>query len=179
VRAYANSFRKAGLRVGLYYSILSLRDDIRHFNITPAKVKLIKDQLTELFSNYGEVDILITDGWNAPWSRITYEEMPFREIYEHIKSLQPDCLLCDLNASQYPSGGLYYSDVKAFEQNAGQKVPEDSDLPALSCVTLTDGWFWKQADANGRLKPLACIIRERPASGVLGGVRSWQTLKGA
>src|SRR5579863_6519388 len=48
VRAYVNSFRKAGLRVGLYYSILSLRDDIRHFNITPTKVKLIRDQLTEL-----------------------------------------------------------------------------------------------------------------------------------
>ncbi len=160
VRAYVSSFRKAGLRVGLYYSILSLRDDIRHFNITPAKVKLIKDQLTELFTGYGEVDILITDGWNAPWSRITYEEVPFREIYEHIKSLQPDCLLCDLNASQYPSGGLYYSDVKAFEQNAGQKVPEDSDLPALSCVTLTDGWFWKQADANGHLKPVATVVNE-------------------
>ena len=41
---------------------LSLRDDIRHFNITPAKVKLIKDQLTELLTGYGEVDILITDG---------------------------------------------------------------------------------------------------------------------
>jgi hypothetical protein len=26
---------------------------------------------------------------------------------------------------------------------------------------------------------LACIIRERPACGVLGGVRSWQTLMGA
>jgi alpha-L-fucosidase len=47
VRAYVNSFRKAGLRVGLYYSILSLRDDIRHFNITPAKVKLIRDQLRD------------------------------------------------------------------------------------------------------------------------------------
>jgi alpha-L-fucosidase len=160
VRAYVDSFRKAGLRVGLYYSILSLRDDIRHFNITSAKVKLIKDQLTELFTGYGEVDILITDGWNAPWSRITYEEVPFREIYDHIKSLQPDCLLCDLNASQYPSDGLYYSDVKAFEQNAGQKVPEDSDLPALSCVTLTDGWFWKQADANGRLKPMGQVVSE-------------------
>ncbi len=75
VRAYLDSFRKAGLRVGLYYSILSLRDDIRHFNITPAKVKLIKVHLSELFSGYGEVDILITDGWNAPWSRITYEEV--------------------------------------------------------------------------------------------------------
>jgi alpha-L-fucosidase len=160
VRAYVNSFRKAGLRVGLYYSILSLHDDIRHFNVTSAKVKLIKDQLTELFSDYGEIDILITDGWDAPWSRITYEEVPFRELYEHIKSLQPDCLICDLNASQYPPGGLYYSDVKAFEQNAGQKVPEGSDVPALSCVTLADGWFWKQRDANGPLKPVKMVVDE-------------------
>src|ERR1700757_273349 len=159
-RAYANSFRRAGLRVGLYYSILSLRDDIRHFNVTAAKVKLIKDQLTELLTGYGEVDIIITDGWDAPWSRITYEEVPFQEIYEHIKNLQPNCLLCDLNASQYPSGGLYYSDVKAFEQNAGQKVPEDSDVPALSCVTLTDGWFWKQRDANGHLKAVTTVVNE-------------------
>ena len=160
VRAYVNSFRKAGLRVGLYYSILSLRDDVRHFNVTPAKIQLIKDQLTELFSGYGEVDILITDGWDAPWSRITYEEVPFREIYEHIKNLQPNCLICDLNASQYPPRGLYYSDVKAFEQNAGQKVPEDSDVPALSCVTLTDGWFWKQRDADGYLKAVTTIVDE-------------------
>ncbi len=160
VRAYVNSFRQAGLRVGLYYSILSLRDDIRHFNVTPAKVQLIKDQLTELFTGYGEIAILITDGWDAPWSRITYDEVPFREIYEHVKNLQPDCLICDLNASQYPVGGLYYSDIKAFEQNAGQKVPENSDVPALSCVTLTDGWFWKERDANGPLKQVATVVDE-------------------
>jgi alpha-L-fucosidase len=160
VRAYVNSFRKAGLRVGLYYSILSLRDDIRHFNVTPTKVQLIKDQLTELFTGYGEVDILITDGWDAPWSRITYEEVPFHEIYEHIKNLQPNCLICDLNASQYPPGGLYYSDVKAFEQNAGQKVPEGSEVPALSCVTLTDEWFWKQRDADGHLKAVTTVVNE-------------------
>jgi len=160
VRAYVNSFRKSGLRVGLYYSILSLRDDIRHFNVTAAKVKLIKDQLTELLTGYGEIDILITDGWDAPWSRITYEEVPFHEIYAHIKNLQPDCLLCDLNASQYPPGGLYYSDVKAFEQNAGQKDPEGSEVPALSCVTLTNGWFWKQRDANGPLKPVTTVVDE-------------------
>src|ERR1700752_5399800 len=160
VRAYVNSFRKAGLRVGLYYSLLSLRDGIRHFNVTPAKLQNIKDQLTELFSGYGEVDILITDGCDAPWSRITYEEVPFHEIYEHIKNLQPDCLICDLNASQYPLSGLYYSDVKAFEQNAGQKVPEGSDVPALSCATLTQGWFWKQRDANGPLKPVKTVVDE-------------------
>lgn len=160
VRAYVNSFRKAGLRVGLYYSILSLRDDIRHFNVTPDKVRLIKDQLTELFTGYGDVDILITDGWDAPWSRITYEEVPFHEIYDHIKKLQPNCLICDLNASQYPPDGLYYSDVKAFEQNAGQKVPEGSEVPALSCVTLTDQWFWKQRDTDGHLKAVKTVVDE-------------------
>jgi alpha-L-fucosidase len=158
VRAYVDSFRRAGLRVGLYYSILSLRDDIRHFNITSDKIRLIKEQLTELLTAYGEVDILITDGWNAPWSRITYEEVPFPEIYSHIKILQPKCLVCDLNASQYPLDGLYYSDVKAFEQNAGQKVPEGSDVPAFSCVTLTDGWFWKQPDANRPLKAVTTVV---------------------
>ena len=160
VRAFVDSFRKIGLRVGLYYSILSLRDDFRHFNVTPERVKLIKHQLTELFTNYGEIDILITDGWDALWSRITYQEVPFDEIYEHIKNLQPNCLICDLNASQYPPGGLYYSDVKAFEQNAGQKVPDDSDVPALSCVTLTDGWFWKQRDVDGPLKPVKTVVDE-------------------
>ncbi len=131
-----------------------------HFNITPDKVRLVKDQLTELFTNYGEIDVLITDGWNAPWSRITYEEMPFREIYEHIKALQPNCLISDLNASQFPSGGLYYSDIKAFEQNAGQKVPQQSDLPAISCVTITPEWFWKQRDVYGDLKPTATVVDE-------------------
>jgi len=38
---------------------------------------------------------------------------------------------------------------EGLEQNAGQKVPEGSNVPALSCVTLTDGWFWKQRDADG------------------------------
>ncbi|KAF9273440.1 hypothetical protein BGZ68_001520 [Mortierella alpina] len=160
VHSYANSFRKAGLRVGLYYSILSMRDDIRHFNVTPAKVQLIKSQLTELLSNYGEIDIIIIDGWDAPWSRITYEEVPFHEIYKHVKNLQPNCLISDLNASQYPPGGLYYSDVKAFEQNAGQRVPHHSNVPSLSCVTMTETWFWKLKDIHGPLKPTVQVVDE-------------------
>ena len=160
VRAYVDSFRKAGLHVCLYYSILSLRDDIRHFNVTPAKIQLIKDQLTELLTNYGKIDLLITDGWDAPWSRITYAEVPYHEIYAHVKSLQPDCILCDLNASQYPPGGLYYSDIKAFEQNAGQKVPEGSEVPALSCVTITPDWFWKQKDTGSPLKPVETVVHD-------------------
>ena len=152
--------RRAGLRVGLYYSILSLRDDIRHFNITQAKVKLIRDQLTELLTGYGEVDILITDGWDAPSGAVLLMKRYRSRRSMSISRMPPNCLLCDLNAIRYPQGGLYYSDVKAFEQNAGQKVPEDSDVPALSCVTLTDGWFWKQRDSNGHLKAVTTVVDE-------------------
>jgi alpha-L-fucosidase len=35
VRAYVNSFRKHGLKVALYYSMLDMREDIRHFDVTP------------------------------------------------------------------------------------------------------------------------------------------------
>lgn len=160
VRAYADSFRKAGLKVGLYFSILDLRNDIRHQNVTPAKIKLIKDQLTEILTNYGEINVLIFDGWDAPWSRIPYDEVPFHEIYALVKKLQPNCLISELNASQYPDSALYYSDIKAFEQNAGQALPGDSSIPAQSCVTLTDGWFWKQSDADAELKPTQRIVEE-------------------
>lgn len=160
VRAYAESFRRAGLQVGFYYSILDLRSDIRHHNITRAKIDLIKDHLTELLTGYGPINILVIDGWDAPWSRITYEEVPFSEIYAHIKELQPNCLVCDLNASEYPASALYYTDIKAFEQNAGQYVPEASALPALSCVTLTTGWFWKLADEQADLKSVEQVVHE-------------------
>jgi alpha-L-fucosidase len=160
VKAYTDSFRKAGLTVGLYFSILDLRGDIRHFNVTPEKIQRIKDQLTELLTNYGEIDVLIFDGWDAPWSRIPYSEVPFQEIYALIKRLQPKCLISELNASQYPSSALYYSDIKAFEQNAGQHLPGDSAIPAQSCVTLTPGWFWKQGDENTELKPVDTIVNE-------------------
>jgi alpha-L-fucosidase len=160
VRAYVDSCRKSGLKVGLYYSILDLRADIRKFCITPDKVDLIMAQLTELLTNYGVIDLLIFDGWNAPWSRITYDDLPFELIYRHVKMLQPHCLVMDLNASEYPASALYYTDIKAFESNAGQALPGDSFIPAQCCHTLTNEWFWKQGDENGPLKSAKKVVRE-------------------
>lgn len=104
--------------------------------------------------------MLMCDGWDAPWSRITYEEVPFHEIYALVKRLQPNCLVADLNASNYPSSALYYSDIKGFEQNAGQKVPGESAIPAVATVTLTDGWFWKEADFARPLKSVTQVVDE-------------------
>lgn len=145
VKEYVDAFRKNGLRPFLYYSILDTHHNIRPGWIMKEHVDFIKAQLTELLTNYGDIDVLIIDGWDARWSRISYEDIPFKEIYHHIKSLQPNCLVCEHNAGKYPSTELFYTDIKQYEQNAGQLIPRETNcLPAQSGLPINKNWFWKE-----------------------------------
>jgi alpha-L-fucosidase len=160
VRSYVDSFRKHGLKTCLYFSILDLRENIRAYQITPQKVEMIKAQLTEILTNYGEITALILDGWEAGWSRIHYDQLPFRTIYDHVKSLQPNCLVADHNAGQFPGPALYYTDIKEYEQHAGQNIPADSIVPSQSGTTLQSDWFWKLEFPTQELRPAKQIVEE-------------------
>lgn len=144
VKEYADAFRAKGLKVMLYYSILDTHHKLRPHDITRKHIDMVKAQLTELLTNYGEITALIIDGWDAPWSRISYDEIPFEEVYRLIKSLQPNCLVMDLNAAKYPTEALFYTDIKSYEQGAGQHISKEANkLPALSCLPINSAWFWK------------------------------------
>lgn len=160
VRAYVDSFRRHGLKVCLYFSILDLRANVRHFDVTPEKIAMIRQQLTELLTGYGPITALIIDGWNAGWSRINYSEVPFTSIYEHVKSLQPDCLLTDYNAGRYPAPILYYSDIKQYEEHAGQTSPPGSMVPSQAANTLQSVWFWKKSFPTEKLRPASQVVSE-------------------
>jgi alpha-L-fucosidase len=67
VKEYTDAFRKEGLEVMLYFSILDTHHKLRPGFITPEHVEMVKAQLTELLTNYGEIRALIIDGWDAPW----------------------------------------------------------------------------------------------------------------
>ena len=145
VKEYAEAFRKQGLKVMLYYSILDTHHKLRPGWIIPQHIEMVKKQLTELLTGYGEITALIIDGWDAPWSRISYDQIPFAEIYRLVKSLQPNCLVMDLNAAKYPAEVLFYTDIKSYEQGAGQHISKESNqLPALSCLPINENWFWKE-----------------------------------
>jgi len=162
VREYADAFRAEGLKVMLYYSILDTHHRIRPGRIdTRKQTAMIKAQLTELLTNYGEITALIIDGWDAPWSRISYEDIPFPEIYQHIKSLQPNCLVMDLNAAKYPREALFYTDIKSYEQGAGQKISTtENRLPALACLPIQRTWFWKKSMPTDQLKDVRWLVEE-------------------
>jgi alpha-L-fucosidase len=145
VKEYVEAFRKEGLKVMLYYSILDTHHRLRPNMVKADHINLVKSQITELLTNYGEITALIIDGWDAPWSRISYDEIPFEDIYLMVKSLQPNCLLMDLNAAKYPVEALFYTDIISYEQGAGQRIPNTNKLPAMSCYPIQDNWFWKES----------------------------------
>ena len=161
VRQYVDAFREEGLGVMLYYSILDTHHRIRPGYIKPRHTKYIKSQLQELLTNYGEITALIIDGWDAPWSRISYDEISFPEIYNYIKSLQPNCLVMDLNAAKYPREALFYTDIKSYEQGAGQKISTtENRLPALACLSIQRTWFWKESMPTDKLKDVKWLVDE-------------------
>ncbi|WP_316831536.1 alpha-L-fucosidase [Pedobacter aquatilis] len=144
VKQFTDAFRANGLKVMLYYSILDTHHKLRPNQITPKHIEMIKQQLTELLTRYGKIEALIIDGWDAPWSRISYDDVPFEDIYMLIKTLQPDCLVMDLNGAKYPAEGLYYTDIKTYEMGAGQRMQKESKvMPSLACLPINTSWFWK------------------------------------
>ncbi|MGN0068162.1 MAG: alpha-L-fucosidase [Prevotella sp.] len=161
VREYADAFRKEGLKVMLYYSILDTHHRLRPHLITREKIDMIKAQLHELLTGYGPITALIIDGWDAPWSRISYDEVPFDEIYHYIKSIQPNCLVMDLNAAKYPREALFYTDIKSYEQGAGQRIStNENKLPALACLPLQKNWFWKASFPTDELKSASDMVNK-------------------
>ncbi len=161
VREYVNAFRKKGLRVMLYYSILDTHHQLRRNALTRAHIEMVKAQITELLSNYGEIDALIIDGWDAPWSRISYDDIPFSDVYRLVKKLQPQCVMMDLNGAKYPAEGLFYSDIKTYEMGAGQRLSKETNrMPALACLPMQKSWFWKTAFPKEAVKDPVMLVND-------------------
>ena len=93
VKELTDALAKNDMKVMFHFSILDLHEKILPNKIEPYHVDIIKNQLRELLTAYGPVTALMIDGWDAPWSRISYDDIPFDEIYDFCKSIQPDCLV--------------------------------------------------------------------------------------
>ena len=147
VSEYLKAFREAGIIAGIYFSILDLTARIGKNSCTKAQKEIIKGQITELLTNYGEIPFLIVDGWNAPWGGPSYEMLPFEEVDSLVKSLQPNCMLMNIGCSE----GLAGTDVVFYENAAGQEVDQTFQGPGVSCNKLTDAWFWRSTDPTATL----------------------------
>jgi len=149
--------RDNGLLPGLYYSMLDLHHNITELGCTAAQKTLIYTQLEELLTGYGEIPILVIDGWGSAWGGPRFDQLDYDETAAHIHKLSPNTLI--LNHSCEAS--YEHTDVIFFENAAGQRVPHGFEGFGAAGNKLTRHWFWKTADASRRVKSAAWAVEKK------------------
>lgn len=170
LKQLAAACKQHGLQLGLYYSTLDWsRSDYPYETGRTGKkagrtikshydsyLQFMKNQLTELLTNYGPVSCIWLDGhWDQTnpegsadrSSRINWK---YDELYGLIHRLQPQCLIGN-NHHLDPIPG---EDFQMFEQDlpgenkAGLNYQSASALPLESCITMNDSWGFRITDRN-------------------------------
>ncbi len=171
LKALADECRQQGIHLGLYYSLTDwYRNDYPHQTGRTGKktgrlgegnyqayLQFMKNQLTELLTQYGDVLSVWFDGhWdqtNVEGSDDLRSRLDWRydEIYGLIHKLQPACLIGN-NHHLDPFPG---EDFQMFERDLpGQnksgfsfQAPSD-ELPVETCETMNNSWGYNITDEN-------------------------------
>lgn len=161
VREYVNAFRAQGLKVGFYYSLLDWHhpdytmDDVHPLTQTDASQanydrlnkgrdmrkyrQYLRDQLTELLTNYGKIDILWLD-WT--WGRDAKqgkhaEDWGAVELLKMVKKLQPGIIVNNrLGLEDYADGG----DFVTPEQVSTKDLAGYKGQTWETCQTFSGSW---------------------------------------
>jgi alpha-L-fucosidase len=170
VKMLADECHKQGVRLFLYYSLLDWRrDDYSYWTGNTGHgtgrtvhgnwndyIQFMKNQLTELLTNYGEIagiwfdgywDQLDNDNHDNPTPRVDWH---FREIYDLIHKLQPQCLVGN-NHHITPLPG---EDFQMFEKDlpgnntTGFGGASVSALPLETCETMNNSWGYNITDVS-------------------------------
>lgn len=154
IKAIADECKKQGIKLWLYYSLL----DWHHpdyvfregeggtykYQVTNPKrdeqkyIKFVKNQLTELLTNYGAVAGIWFDGY---WSK-DVKRWPFDEIYGLIHKIQPGCMIINNHDMFYIPGedAMVYALYAPFPQREYNSDPQLKKIPLQAMDMSTDKW---------------------------------------
>jgi alpha-L-fucosidase len=163
VKCYVDSFRAQGLEPDLYFSIWDPNNGIGSqagHNTDPGAVDwnavggFMTTQITELLTNYGEIPVLVFDGYS--W--LTGHQMiPYQKIRALVRQLQPNTLIVDHN------GGVPFQvDAEYFEEPLGVKVPSGNVTAGEQGQTIAKdkNWFWRSTQAAAGYMSASDIAKE-------------------
>ncbi|MBQ9761418.1 MAG: alpha-L-fucosidase [Clostridia bacterium] len=180
VREYTDAFRAEGLKVGYYYSLI----DWHHPDFTIDKIhprrndadaeeqdrgrdmrkyaQYMRDQVTELLTNYGKIDILWTDFSypameNAPaWMKCRggkgKDEWESEKLIATIRALQPDIILND--RAQIPQD-LVTPEQERDPSNYTLRDEETGEYYTWeSCQTFSGSWGYFRDEQTWKTPPM-------------------------
>lgn len=163
VKEYAEAFRAEGLKVGLYYSLLDwhhpdfLIDDRHPMRDHPDAVEMnkkrdmkkyaqyMRDQVTELLTNYGDISILwfdftynsVVDPEKYPYfAGKTKDDWESEKLIEVARSLRPGIIIDNRSGIE--------QDLSTPEQNQPDQWPRHKQTGELlvweACQTFSGSW---------------------------------------
>lgn len=177
IRQFADAFRAEGIKIGFYYSLLDWHhpdypgygdafaptrymeeykeaEQKKDFN---RYLSYMHDQIQELLTNYGQIDILWLDfsydnSAHSKMKQMVGDTWKARELLEMVHELQPGCIVNNrLSNNQTLGESEYAGDFTSPEQMIPPNgmINEDGEsLPWESCVTLNDHWGYCANDKN-------------------------------
>ncbi len=149
VAEYVNACRKYRMRIGFYYSLMDWSHPEyqnsmeKKSPVSSQFIKYFQDQVKELCTNYGKIDLLWFDG---EWDH-TIKQWQSEKLVKMIHKLQPEILINDRLGTE-SRGNL--GDFGTPEQYIPTAFPESSapSRPWESCMTMNDNWGYSKGDKN-------------------------------
>ncbi|MBQ7225464.1 MAG: alpha-L-fucosidase [Clostridia bacterium] len=168
VKEYVEAFRQEGIMVGLYYSLLDWHHpdypkygDMHHPMRNNEKfkdekinfdnyVKYLHNQVRELLTNYGKIDIMWFD---FHYGEMTGEKWGATELVKMAREINPDLIIDDRIGGdiKVDEPVCYAGDFGSPEQMipaGGVKDYRGNPIPWETCMTLNDNWGYSQRDMN-------------------------------
>ena len=184
VREYVDAVRGEGLKVGLYYSLLDWHhEDYPHFSdsahpmyqnpdypdegrVWERYLEYMHNQVRELCTNYGKIDILWCDYSCGEYSG---DKWGATKLVNMVRTLQPGVIIDNrLEVSGSGLGSLasgnplpYHGDFVSPEQIIPQEGIRDVNGKPLiweACFTMNDSWGYRLTDKY--FKPASMLIKK-------------------
>ena len=160
IKQLASAARRAGLKFGVYYSIMDWHHPDAQapaypdYNSRTAKnpnfsryvETYMKPQLRELVTQYPEIDVLWFDGeWISDWS-----DEQGKSLYAWLRAMEPNLIINNRvgHSRQGMAGMSANQDAPGDFGTPEQRVPPEG-LPGIdweTCMTLNDTWGFQSFD---------------------------------
>lgn len=165
--------KKYGIAFCLYFTVLDWHDaDYALHNLgdtipdpnanMPRFVQTMKNELTELVTNYHPYMIWFDGNWESPWT-LSYGG----EIYDHLKKLDSRVIINNRlgKGIHKEMSAMTVGDYLTPEQEIGQL---NMATPWESCITICNQWAWKPNDKMKTLQEcLQTLIKTSSGNGNL------------
>ena len=188
VREYVDAVRAEGLKVGLYFSIIDwYHDDYPHYGDKQHPMRddpaygnegrdfdryltYMHNQVRELCTNYGKIDILWFDfSYEDQYNVMRGEKWKATELVTMVRQLQPGVIIDNrLEVSGEGFGSMwegnptpYHGDFVSPEQiipPQGIQDKQGRDLVWEACVTMNNNWGYCEYDRF--YKPAPMLIKK-------------------